>query len=132
MGSAEFAEKLPEMVIETARDITQLPVDVLKAEFPADTKYEKDVKKLSEYCRDQVTIGGRAGGSGFLGGRAIWQEAMELAGREERVKFFKTVAVKRLQELAEIAEKNGRPWPEKFGLKVSKLSEISEDWHSRY
>ena len=155
MGSAEFAEKLPEMVIETARDITQLPVDVLKAEFPADTKYEKDVKKLSEYCRrldeasripwvilsagvdfetfrDQVTIACRAGASGFLGGRAIWQEAMELAGREERVKFFKTVAVKRLQELAEIAEKNGRPWPEKFGLKVSKLSEISEDWHSRY
>lgn len=155
MDSAEFAEKLPEMVIETAREITQLPVDVLKAEFPGDMRYEKDVSKLTSYCRrldaasripwvilsagvdyqtfrNQVTIACKAGASGFLAGRAIWQEAMELAGREERVKFFKTVAVQRLRELAEIAEKDGRPWHEKFGLRAGRLAEIRQDWYSRY
>ena len=155
MDSAEFAGKLPDMVIETAREITKLPVDVLKAEFPADLKYEKDVSKLTEYCRrldgasqipwvilsagvdfatfrNQVTIACKAGASGFLGGRAIWQEAMELVSREERVKFFKTVAVERLQELSEIAEKNGRPWHEKFGLRASKLSDVDQDWYRRY
>lgn len=155
MESAEFAAKLPEMVIETARQITALPVDVLKAEFPADMKYEKDVSKLAEYCqelnkaskvpwvilsagvdyttfRNQVTIACKAGASGFLGGRAIWQEAMELAGREERVKFFRSVAVKRLQELSEIAEKYGRPWHEKLGLWGTKLAEIPQDWYRNY
>ena len=155
MDSAEFAEKLPDMVVQTAREITELPVDVLKAEFPADFKYEKDVSRLTEYCRrldeasripwvilsagvdyetfrNQVSIACKAGASGFLGGRAIWQEALELANREERVKFFKTVAVQRLQELAEIAEKNGRPWQEKFGLRASNLADIREDWYIRY
>ena len=155
MDSAEFAEKLPGMVIETARQITALPVDVLKAEFPADMKYEKDVSKLAEYCRQldkassvpwvilsagvdyqtfkqQVSIACQAGASGFLGGRAIWQEAMEITNRGKRVEFFKTVAVKRLRELAEIAEKNGRPWHEKLGLKPSHLSEIGQDWYRKY
>ncbi|MBN1374948.1 MAG: tagatose 1,6-diphosphate aldolase [Dehalococcoidia bacterium] len=155
MDSAEFAEKLPEMVIQTAREITALPVDVLKAEFPADMKYEKDYTRLMEHCRrldeasripwvilsagvdfqtfkNQVTIACKAGASGFLGGRAIWQEAMELAGREERLKFFRSVAVKRLRELAEIAETDGRPWHEKFGLRKGKLADIDQEWYSRY
>jgi tagatose 1,6-diphosphate aldolase len=155
MDSAEFAARLPGMVIETAREITALPVDVLKAEFPADLKYEKDVSKLMDYCqkldaasripwvilsagvdfetfRSQVTIACKAGASGFLGGRAIWQEAMELAGREDRVAFFKTVGVQRLQELADIAEKCGRPWHEKAGLKKHGLAEIGSDWYRTY
>jgi len=155
MGSAEFAERLPEMVIETARQITALPVDVLKAEFPADMKYDKDVSELAEYCkqldaasrvpwvilsagvdyetfRDEVTIASRAGASGFLGGRAIWQEAMQIADREKRVTYFKEVAGKRLEELAAIAEKYGRPWHQKLGLDTSRLVETDRDWYRKY
>lgn len=51
MDSQEFAYRLPEMVIQTASEITALPVDVLKAEFPADMKYEKDVARMTEHCR---------------------------------------------------------------------------------
>ena len=155
MNSTEFAERLPEMVIETARQITALPVDVLKAEFPADMNYEKDVSKLMDYCRQldsascipwvilsagvdyetfkkEVTIACKAGASGFLGGRAIWQEAMEMTNRDNRIEFFRHIAVKRLEELSAIAENSGRPWYEKLGLKGLRLTEIRQDWYSRY
>jgi len=42
----DFAKVKPRLVVETARQITALPIDVLKAEFPADLEYEKD-KALS-------------------------------------------------------------------------------------
>lgn len=155
MGSADFAARLPEMVIETARQITSLPIDVLKAEFPADMKYEKDTSRLAKYCREldkaskvpwvilsagvdyetfrkQVSIACKAGASGFLAGRAIWQEAMELAGREERIAFFRGVSAKRLQELSGIAEENGRPWYGKLGLKKHMLADIGSNWYTEY
>ena len=155
MDSKEFAGKLPEMVIETARQITALPIDVLKAEFPADMKYDKDVSELGQYCKqldaasrtpwvilsagvdyetfkDEVTIACKAGASGFLGGRAIWQEAMQIADRQKRIEYFKTVAGKRLEELAHITEKHARPWYEKLGLKPSHLIDVDQDWYRKY
>jgi tagatose 1,6-diphosphate aldolase len=155
MDSAEFAKKLPEMVIETARQITVLPVDVLKAEFPADLKYEKEVSKLLKHCKDldaatkipwvilsagvdydtfkkQVTIACKAGASGFLGGRAVWQEAMEIKDRSDRSEFFRTVATRRLTDLALIAERTGRPWHEKLGLEYRRLARPGSNWYTKY
>ncbi len=155
MDSAEFARRLPEMVIETAQQITALPVDVLKAEFPADMKHEKDTSKLAEHCRqldaaslapwvilsagvdystfkDQVTIACKAGASGFLGGRAIWQEAMEIGDRNKRLEFFKNVAAQRLIELAQIAGNSARPWYQKLGLSAGSLSKVDENWYRNY
>jgi tagatose 1,6-diphosphate aldolase len=155
MDSAEFAKKLPEMVIETAKQITALPMDVLKAEFPADMKYEKDEAKMSEYCREldaasqtpwvilsagvdynsfkkEVTIACSNGASGFLGGRAIWQEAMEIVDREKRNEFFNNTAGHRLQELAAIAQRSARPWYAKLGLEPSGLAQVGQDWYRKY
>ncbi|MEJ2740711.1 MAG: tagatose 1,6-diphosphate aldolase, partial [Dehalococcoidia bacterium] len=44
-GSPEFAAEKPGLVIENARQITALQVDVLKSEFPANMNYEKDEGK---------------------------------------------------------------------------------------
>jgi tagatose 1,6-diphosphate aldolase len=155
MDSAEFARKLPEMVIETAKQITALPIDVLKAEFPADMKYEKDEARMAEYCREldvasqkpwvilsagvdyntfkrEVTIACNNGASGFLGGRAIWQEAMEIVDREKRNEFFNNTAGKRLQELAAIAQRSARPWYAKLGLGPSNLAQVGQDWYRQY
>ena len=49
--SPEYADRKPGLVIETARQITALPIDVLKAEFPANLKYETDEAKLLELCK---------------------------------------------------------------------------------
>jgi tagatose 1,6-diphosphate aldolase len=155
MGSAEFAQRLPEMVIETARQITDLPVDVLKAEFPADLKYEKDPDHLSEYCRQldkaaqvpwvilsagvdydtfklQVKLACKAGASGFLGGRAIWQEALNTRDQASRNRYFQEVAAGRMQELGNIAQEHGRSWYDKLGLHAGDLTDVREDWYKRY
>ena len=155
VDSADFARSLPHMVIETARQITALPIDVLKAEFPADMKYEQDEDRLAGYCRQldkassvpwvilsagvdydtfkkQVTIACRAGASGFLGGRAIWQEATEMDSRDGRDSFLSGIAVKRMRELVEIAGRCGRPWYSKFGLSAEKLADAGAGWYMGY
>ena len=153
--SAQFAARKPGLVIETARQITALPIDVLKAEFPADLNYETDKAKLLEICqeldraarvpwvvlsagvnyemfRTQVEIACRAGASGFLGGRAIWQEAVQFRHKEDRVGFLTTTVADRFKELAEIAIKHAVPWHRKLGIKANELAVIPENWYQTY
>ncbi|MBM2825020.1 MAG: Tagatose-bisphosphate aldolase [Dehalococcoidales bacterium] len=151
----EFARLKPELVIRTAQDITALPIDVLKSEFPADLRYQSDEAELLKLCcqldastrvpwvilsagvdfalfRKQVEIACRAGASGFLGGRAIWQEAMRITDARERVGFLSTVGVDRLKQLVEIAQKYALPWYRKFGLAGDALADISGKWYQEY
>ena len=154
-GSKEYASKKPELVIETARQTTSLPIDVLKSEFPADLKYEKGKGRPLELCRQldqasrvpwvilsagvdyehfrkQVEIACQAGASGFLGGRAIWQDALKLRDRKERVKFLKTTVTDRLKELGEIATKHATPWYRKMGLQAHELTPIPQNWYTTH
>lgn len=151
----QFAERKGAIVIKTARDITALPVDVLKAEFPADLRFETNRTKLTELCHEldaasqvpwvilsagvdfemfskQVEIACRAGASGFLGGRAIWQEAMRIGDTRERVRYLETVCADRLKKLIEIAAKYATPWYQKSGLTADNLVDISPDWYRQY
>ncbi len=151
----EFADRKDRLVIETARDITALPIDVLKAEFPADLHYKKDRSELIELCRQldassrvpwvilsagvdfelfcqQVEIACQAGASGFLGGRGIWQEAMRIDDAQQRLQYLSTVGVDRLKKLTEIANKYAVPWYKKLGLAAHELADISERWHQEY
>jgi tagatose 1,6-diphosphate aldolase len=154
-GSAEFAAEKPGLVIENARLITMLPIDVLKSEFPADMNYEKDEGKLMEICLKlneasrvpwvllsagvdydtfctQVAIACQAGASGFVGGRAIWQDALQIKDAKERVNFLNTTVANRLQGLVEIAAKYAVPWYRKLGVKESALALIGEGWYKSY
>lgn len=150
-----FADRKGELVIDTARDITALPIDVLKAEFPADLHYKRDKSELIELCRrldassplpwvilsagvdfelfyQQVEIACQGGASGFLGGRAIWQEAMHLANARERVRYLATVGIDRLKKLTELASKYAVPWYRKSGLSAQALTEVSREWYQEY
>lgn len=152
-GSAEFAEHKPEMVIETARRLCPLGMDVLKAEFPDDPDHEDDTAVMAEHCRQlteaagipwvllsagvgydkfrmQAQIACENGASGFLAGRAIWQEAPGLPA-EEQDDFLATTSVGRLDELTSIANENGRPWLEIYGDAVAAV-DIAEGWQARY
>jgi tagatose 1,6-diphosphate aldolase len=154
-SSKKFAEIKPGLVIETARQITALPIDVLKAEFPADIKFEQDEGKLLELCqelnqasrlpwvllsagvdfnsfRKQVEIACKAGASGFLAGRALWQEGAQIRSREERMNFFQNTAAPRLKELAEIADSYGKPWYSRLGAENGKFAPLSEGWYRSY
>jgi tagatose 1,6-diphosphate aldolase len=151
----KFAAMKPELVIETARQITSLPIDVLKAEFPADTEFEQDEKKLLQLCQEldrasrlpwvllsagadfktfgkQVEIACKAGASGFLAGRALWQEGVQIRSREERMNFFKSTAAPRLKELAEMVNKYGKPWYTKMGSDKGDFKAANEGWYEHY
>jgi tagatose 1,6-diphosphate aldolase len=151
----EFASRKGDLVIKTAEDMTALPIDVLKAEFPADLNYEKNKSKLLKLCRkldessrvpwvilsagvnfelfyQQVEIACQAGASGFLGGRAIWQEAMDIESARDRVKYLSTVGVDRMKRLTEIASKHAVPWYRKYGVAAQELTGIAEGWYKNY
>ena len=151
----EFAAIKEQLVIETARDITALPIDVLKAEFPADLHYKTDKAELIELCHQldmssqvpwvilsrgvdfesfyqQVEIASQAGASGFLGGRAIWQEAMPIDNTQKRVHYLSTVGIERLKRLTEIANKYAVPWYKKLGISAHELTQTSERWYKEY
>ncbi|HUX47974.1 MAG TPA: tagatose 1,6-diphosphate aldolase [Dehalococcoidia bacterium] len=154
-SSRKFAEIKPGLVIETARQITALPIDVLKAEFPADIKFEQDEGKLLGLCKElnrasrlpwvllsagvdfesfrkQVKIACKAGASGFLAGRALWQEGVRIRSREKRLDFFQNTAVPRLKELAEIADIYGKPWYSRLGAEDGKFAPLAEGWYRDY
>jgi tagatose 1,6-diphosphate aldolase len=151
----EFSRKKPELVIEATRRLTALPIDILKSEFPADIDYEKDEAKLKSYCqqlsrvsrlpwvllsagtdferfRKEVTIACKAGASGFMAGRALWQEATHIHSGEERLNFFKNQTVSRLKELTRIADKWAVPWYVAMGSKDGRFPDLPEGWYLSY
>jgi tagatose 1,6-diphosphate aldolase len=60
--------------------------------------------------RKQVEIASKAGASGFLAGRALWQEATRIHTRDERRRFFESITVRRFREITAIADNYARPW----------------------
>jgi tagatose 1,6-diphosphate aldolase len=154
-SSKSFAEIKPSLVIETARQVTALPIDVLKSEFPADTKFEQDEEKLLLLCQElnqasqlpwvllsagvdfdsfkkQVEIACKAGASGFLAGRALWQEGAQIRPREQRMAFFQKTAALRLKNLSEIAATYGKPWYFKLGVENGKFPPVVQGWYRSY
>jgi len=151
----EFATLKEKLVIKTAQEITALPIDVLKAEFPADLRYKKDKPELINLCHQldtaaqvpwvvlsagvdfelfcqEVEIACRGGASGFLGGRAIWQEAMGIDNTRKRVQYLSTISTDRLKRLTEIANKYAVPWYKKLGVATQELAHTSERWYEEY
>jgi len=145
-----FAEIKPQLVIETAKQITDLPIDVLKAEFPADIKYEKNEERLADFCYQlneasqvpwvilsagvnfelfhrEVKLACQAGASGFLAGRALWQEATQIDSLQERLVFLETTVAKRLKSLTELANNYGIPWHAKV-----ETTKIDKNWYRYY
>jgi len=153
--SPEFAADLPRLVVGTAREVSTLSIDVLKAEFPADADYEKDEGRMLEYCRQiteaspvpwvvlsggvdyrcflrQVEIACRGGASGYLAGRAVWQEVVKTQDQTERRRFLETTAADRLKELAEVATRFGVPWRQRLASRIPSATQIPEGWHVGY
>lgn len=152
---AVFAARKPDLVVRSAQELTPLGVDVLKAEFPADLRFERDEGRLREACERlhaasrapwillsagvafeefarQVRIACQAGASGFLGGRAIWGEAMHLGDRSARREWLATVGADRLRRLHDIAGEWGRPWWRKWAAAPGELVDIEDGWYRRY
>ena len=135
------------VVVETAKRLVPLGVDILKAEFPLDLK-ETDESKWMEACRQisaasvvpwillsaavdydtfvhQVSIACSAGASGIAVGRAVWQEAVALTG-EERSEFLHKVARQRISRLTSLCRDLARPYTEFYS------ADAPFDWYKTY
>lgn len=146
--SPVFAGTRASVVIETARRLSALDIDVLKLEFPIDAAFEPEhyvwrtaCESVSAVCQvpwvllsagvdfstylDQARIACESGASGFLAGRAIWKEAVQMA-RDARTDFLANIAKPRLQKL-NAAVKAARPWTDFYRAPV-----CGEDWYRSY
>jgi tagatose-1,6-bisphosphate aldolase len=149
-------KKLPslakqQVVVETARRLTPMGVDVLKAEFPLDIQEEPDRDRWMKACRAlseasvvpwvllsagvsfedftvQTEVACNAGASGVLAGRAVWKEAVRLKG-EARIDFLQTTATDRLVRLKEIVTAWAKPWTD-FHPDLD--ASVQEGWYAHY
>lgn len=135
------------VVVETARRLTPLHVDILKAEFPLDAD-DTDESKWLDACREissastvpwillsaavdyetflrQVTIACHAGASGIAVGRAVWKEAVTM-NREDRMRFLRTTARQRISRLTFLCQALAKPYADFY------TAEAPFDWYKTY
>jgi len=135
------------VVIETAKRLTPLAIDILKAEFPLDAN-DADEAKWMEACKSissasvvpwillsaavdyvtflhQVTIACNAGASGIAVGRAVWQEAANMKG-DERMRFLNVAARQRISRLASLCHALAKPYTDFYA------ADAPFDWYKTY
>jgi tagatose 1,6-diphosphate aldolase len=140
------------VVVETARRLTTIGGDVLKAEFPYDPAVT-DRARWREACAEldeassvpwvilsggvddetfeaQVSTACDAGASGVVVGRSVWAEAATLEP-VARDAFLATTGRERLKRLADIAESAGRPWLDRPS-RVTTSPIPGEGWYRDY
>jgi tagatose 1,6-diphosphate aldolase len=130
-GGSLTGEARRAVVVETARRLTALGADVLKAEFPYDASVT-DAGLWREACEEldtatpipwvllsggvddatferQVAVACAAGASGVLVGRSGWAPSATMPPAE-RDAWLATEGSRRLERLVRLVDEVGRPW----------------------
>ncbi len=144
-----FVAKRRSIVVETVRRLGALGPDVLKVQFPVDTRHEPDRGLWAEACAEldeassvpwallsggdpyelfleQVEIACKAGASGFMVGRALWKDVVT-APAADRGAMIEQTARPRFRELAATARTHGRDWAAR-----TELPEPDHHWYLTY
>jgi len=135
------------VVVESAKRLTPLGADILKAEFPLDTA-ETDQQVWADACAEitqvssapwillsaavnyevflqQVVTACNAGASGIAVGRAVWKEAVMMEGAE-RIKFLRTTGRQRISRLTSLCHALAKPYTDFY------TAEAPFGWHETY
>jgi tagatose-1,6-bisphosphate aldolase len=135
------------VVMESARRLTPLSVDILKAEFPLDVD-DVDESKWMDACRDisatsivpwillsaavdygtflrQATVACNAGASGLAVGRAVWKEAVDMT-TDDRIEFLRTTARQRISRLTSLCHALAKPYTDFY------TADAPFDWYKTY
>lgn len=121
------------IVIETARRLLPLGVDVHKAEFPVDVAQTSDEAEWADACAElsdacpstpwvllsagvdfatfyrQLKVACENGAAGMLCGRALWKEAVTMAPADRSL-FLHTTGVERMQRLRHLIQGLAQPF----------------------
>ena len=140
------------VVVETARRLTPLGADILKAEFPYDAAVT-DETRWAEACAEldgatpvpwvllsggvddatferQVAVACHAGASGVLVGRSVWAEAATLRG-PARNAFLAGTGRERLTRLTALVDDLAVPWRPRWTAARAPDSP-GPGWYQRY
>jgi tagatose 1,6-diphosphate aldolase len=139
-------------VVETARTMTALGADILKAEFPydvsvvdeglwADACAELDAASavpwvlLSGGVDDatferQVAVACGAGASGVLVGRSVWAPSATMAPAD-RDAWLSSEGRRRLERLVRLVDELGRPWHARPNL-LAAVPAPGDGWYRAY
>jgi tagatose 1,6-diphosphate aldolase len=136
-------------VIAAAQRAEALGADVLKMEFPLPKKLWGNATAEQEACTaltnaltrpwvllsagvdfetfcHQVEVACRAGASGIIAGRAVWDEAAAIPNEQAREDWLQTTGRERLQRLAALV-KTGNSWHERLVPEA-----VSTTWYQNY
>jgi tagatose-1,6-bisphosphate aldolase len=136
------------VVVETARKLTPLGADLLKAEFPLDTANDDETQWIAAYAElnansvipwillsaavdfdpflRQVTAACNAGASGIAVGRAVWKEAVQMTPADRTV-FLRTTVRERLSRLTALCTALAKPWMDFYPALA-----LDNDWYKEY
>jgi tagatose-1,6-bisphosphate aldolase len=143
-------EERYQVVIETAKRLSPLGPDILKAEFPLDASEVTDEGQWLAACKEltqasaipwvllsatasyevflkQVTVACEAGASGVAVGRAVWREAATLTG-QARLDFLRNTAYDRMAKITALCNALAHPWKECY----SAPSISATNWYEAY
>lgn len=135
------------VVVESAKRLAPLGVDILKAEFPLDVT-ETDQNIWTEACAEistassipwillsaavdyevflqQVVVACNAGASGIAVGRAVWKEAVTMKG-DKRIKFLRTIGRHRISRLTSLCHALAKPYTDFYA------ADAPFGWHKTY
>lgn len=110
-------------IIESARVLNDLDVDLLKLEYPGSPAACRRLASVLtrpwavlsagvpfDQFQDVMRVAFDDGGAaGFIAGRSVWREAVALDGTERQT-FLREVARPRLQQLIDVADRYAQPW----------------------
>jgi len=142
-------EEYRRIVIETARQLTPLGADVLKAEFPLDISADMNQSAWSKACAElsrasmipwvllsgsatfeiflrQATIACEEGASGVAVGRAVWSEAATMKDAV-RKNFLQNTVFDRMNRMTGVCNALARPWTDFYSMAAPET-----DWYKNY
>jgi tagatose 1,6-diphosphate aldolase len=151
-GEALTGDARRRVVVETARRLTRIGGDILKAEFPYDPSVgdrsswrdacaELDAASAVPWVllsggvndatfEEQVATACDAGASGVLAGRSVWAEAATMSPGPRDV-FLRTTARERLSRLAALVETAGHSWRDRASRPANRATP-GDGWYRDY
>jgi len=137
-----YVARRPKNIIESAKLIGPL-TDILKLEFPGEP-YLKELNDAAirpwvllsagekfDIFTKQVEVTMKAGCSGTMAGRAIFNEYFDQNTPAERQKFLQTTGKDRMKILSDLVDKYAQSVWDRVGLTPQDLSKtVDEHWYS--
>lgn len=117
------ARRRADLIVESARILTETGPDLLKLEYPSDAAGCRAVGEIVTVPWAMLSAGmpleafldavrtscDEGGASGFIAGRVYWKEAVAMEG-QQRKSFLATTARERLEQSLAAMEGRARPW----------------------